>query len=138
MDLLYASTALMSIHGLHSLVQTPGGTPVNVLRAPAMAVLYSRPTLRAPPLGRHAILVRRERYPAGGTNMTSEPQRQRVWSRRRFLQQTLAGMAGGATWHGWPSRHRAIAQKGAPTGQMTWAMHFALTPKWFDPGETGG
>jgi peptide/nickel transport system substrate-binding protein len=70
--------------------------------------------------------------------MTSEPQRQRVWSRRRFLQTIMAGMAGGATWHGWPSRHRAIAQKGAPTGQMTWAMHFALTPKWFDPGETGG
>jgi peptide/nickel transport system substrate-binding protein len=31
-----------------------------------------------------------------------------------------------------------MAQKGAPTGQMTWAMHFTLTPKWFDPGETGG
>ena len=70
--------------------------------------------------------------------MTSRPQGQRAWSRRWFLQQTLAGVAGWATWHGWPSRHRAMAQKGAPTGQMTWAMHFTLTPQWFDPAETGG
>jgi peptide/nickel transport system substrate-binding protein len=70
--------------------------------------------------------------------MMSGPQGQRVWSRRWFLQQTLCGVAGWAAWRGWPSQHRAMAQKGTPTGQMTWAMHFSLTPKWFDPGETGG
>ena len=69
--------------------------------------------------------------------MTSGPQRQKAWSRRWFLQQTLRGMAGWAAWHGWPSRHRALAQKGAPTGQMTWAMHITLAPTWFDPAETG-
>ena len=69
--------------------------------------------------------------------MTSGPQGQRAWSRRWFLQQTLGGVAGWATWHGWPSRHRAMAQKGAPTGQMTWAMHITLAPTWFDPAETG-
>ena len=36
-----------------------------------------------------------------------------------------------------PSRHRAMAQKGAPAGQMTWAMHITLAPTWFDPAETG-
>ena len=70
--------------------------------------------------------------------MTSGPQGQWAWSRRWFLQQTLAGVAGWETWHGWPSRHRAMAQQGGPTGQMTWAMHFTLTPQWFDPAETGG
>jgi peptide/nickel transport system substrate-binding protein len=69
--------------------------------------------------------------------MTSGPHGQRAWSRRWFLQQTLAGMAGWATWRGWPSRHHAIAQKGSPTGQMTWAMHITLAPTWFDPAETG-
>ena len=58
-------------------------------------------------------------------------------SRRRFLQCTLSGVAGWAMWHGWPSRHRAMAQKGAPAGQMTWAMHITLAPTWFDPAETG-
>ncbi len=60
-----------------------------------------------------------------------------VWSRRRFLQHTLHGAAGWAAWHSWPSRHLAMAQKGAPTGQMTWAMHVTLAPTWFDPAETG-
>ena len=46
--------------------------------------------------------------------MTSSLQGPRVSSRRRFLQRTLSGVAGWATWHGWPSRHRALAQKGAP------------------------
>ena len=27
---------------------------------------------------------------------------------------------------------------GAPEGQMTWAVHFALAPTWFDPAETSG
>jgi peptide/nickel transport system substrate-binding protein len=59
------------------------------------------------------------------------------WSRRRFLQHTLHGAAGWAAWHGWPSRHLAMAQKGTPAGQMTWAMHVTLAPTWFDPAETG-
>jgi peptide/nickel transport system substrate-binding protein len=29
-----------------------------------------------------------------------------------------------------------MAQKSAPAGQMTWAMHITLAPIWFDPGET--
>jgi peptide/nickel transport system substrate-binding protein len=29
-----------------------------------------------------------------------------------------------------------LAQKGTPTGQMTWAMHITLAPTWFDPAET--
>ena len=69
--------------------------------------------------------------------MTSGSHGQRGWSRREVLQQTWGGVAGWATWHGWPSRHRALAQKGAPTGQMTWAMHITLAPTWFDPAETG-
>jgi peptide/nickel transport system substrate-binding protein len=67
--------------------------------------------------------------------MTSGPHGQKAWSRRWFLQQTLSGAAALATWHGWPSRHRAMAQKSTPTGQMTWAMHITLAPTWFDPGE---
>jgi peptide/nickel transport system substrate-binding protein len=69
--------------------------------------------------------------------MTSGPHGQRAWSRRWFLQQTLRGMAGWAIWQGWPSRHRALTQTGAPTGQMTWALHITLAPTWFDPAETG-
>src|SRR5256884_648790 len=69
--------------------------------------------------------------------MTSRLQGPRFSSRRRFLQRTLSGVAGWALWHGWPSRHRALAQQGAPAGQMTWAMHITLAPTWFDPAETG-
>jgi hypothetical protein len=69
--------------------------------------------------------------------MTSEPQGQRAWSRRWFLQQTLCGVAAWAAWRGWPSRPLAMAQKGTPTGQMTWAVHITLAPTWFDPAETG-
>src|SRR6266487_7015564 len=69
--------------------------------------------------------------------MTSSLQGSRFSSRRRFLQRTLSGVAGWAMWHGWPSRRLALAQKGAPTGQMTWAMHITLAPTWFDPAETG-
>jgi len=61
-----------------------------------------------------------------------------TWTRRRVLQGTLGGLAGWATWQGWPRRQVAMAQKGAPAGQMTWALHFTLTPQWFDPAETGG
>ena len=69
--------------------------------------------------------------------MTSSLQGHRFSSRRRFLQRILSGVAGWALWHGWPSRHRALAQQGAPAGQMTWAMHITLAPTWFDPAETG-
>jgi peptide/nickel transport system substrate-binding protein len=69
--------------------------------------------------------------------MTSSLQGHRFSSRRRFLQRILSGVAGWALWHGWPSRHRALAQKGVPAGQMTWAMHITLAPTWFDPAETG-
>jgi len=58
-------------------------------------------------------------------------------TRRRLLQSTLGGIVGFATWQGWPRRHVAMAQKGEPTGQMTWAMHITLAPTWFDPAETG-
>src|SRR5262245_32299385 len=69
--------------------------------------------------------------------MTSGPHGHRTWSRRGFLQRTLSGVAGWAMWQGWPSRHLAMAQKGEPAGQMTWAMHITLAPTWFDPAETG-
>jgi peptide/nickel transport system substrate-binding protein len=69
--------------------------------------------------------------------MTSGLSGHSVWSRRRFLQYTLGGAAGWAAWRGWPSRHLAMAQKGTPAGQMTWAMHVTLAPTWFDPAETG-
>jgi hypothetical protein len=69
--------------------------------------------------------------------MTSSLQGLMLSSRRRFLQRTLRGVAGWATWQGWPSRHLAMAQKGEPAGQMTWAMHITLAPTWFDPAETG-
>ncbi|HEY7496790.1 MAG TPA: ABC transporter substrate-binding protein, partial [Candidatus Tectomicrobia bacterium] len=69
--------------------------------------------------------------------MMSQPHGQRAWSRRWLLQNTLRGVAGWAAWQSWPSRHLALAQKGAPTGQMTWAMHITLAPTWFDPAETG-
>jgi peptide/nickel transport system substrate-binding protein len=59
-------------------------------------------------------------------------------TRRRMLHATLRGLTGLAAWQGWPRRQVALAQKGAPTGQMTWALHFTLTPQWFDPAETGG
>ena len=59
-------------------------------------------------------------------------------TRRRLLQDTLGGIAGLATWQCWPRLQVAMAQKGEPAGQMTWAMHITLAPTWFDPAETGG
>jgi len=59
-------------------------------------------------------------------------------TRRRLLQGTLGGIAGFATWQGWPRLQVAMAQKGEPAGQMTWAMHITLAPVWFDPAETPG
>jgi peptide/nickel transport system substrate-binding protein len=57
-------------------------------------------------------------------------------TRRRFLQGTMSGMAGFAAWQGWPSLPHAVAQKNAPSGQVTWAIHVNLAPTWFDPAET--
>jgi peptide/nickel transport system substrate-binding protein len=59
-------------------------------------------------------------------------------TRRRLLQDTLGGMAGLAAWQGWPRLQVAMAQKGEPAGQMTWAVHVSIAPTWFDPAETGG
>jgi peptide/nickel transport system substrate-binding protein len=65
----------------------------------------------------------------GGTRLT----------RRRLLQHTLGGTAGLLAWHqGWPHLRTALAQKGAPSGQMTWAIHVTIAPTWFDPAETTG
>ena len=88
-------------------------------------------------MDRHAILVTLGRCPQGGMGMTSGSHGRRTWSRRAFLQHTLGGVAAGAIWRGWPSRQLAMAQKGTPTGQMTWALHITLAPTWFDPAETG-
>src|SRR5437899_2242523 len=60
-------------------------------------------------------------------------------TRRRLLQGTLSGVAGLAAWHqGWPWLRTAAAQKRAPSGQMTWAVHIQIAPSWFDPAETPG
>ena len=55
--------------------------------------------------------------------MTSRPQAYTVLTRRRLLQGTLGGIAGFATWQGWPHLQVAMAQKGESAGQMTWAVH---------------
>ncbi len=68
----------------------------------------------------------------------TDPHMSTPLTRRRVLHATLSGLTGFAAWQGWPRLQRAMAQKGAPTGEMTWAMHFTLTPQWFDPAETGG
>jgi peptide/nickel transport system substrate-binding protein len=58
-------------------------------------------------------------------------------SRRRFLQGTVAGVAGVAAWlQGWSPRMAAPAQQAEPSGQMTWAVHVTIAPTWFDPAET--
>jgi peptide/nickel transport system substrate-binding protein len=41
-------------------------------------------------------------------------------------------------WQQWPRLQAAMAQKGEPSGQMTWAIHVNITPIWFDPAETTG
>ena len=58
-------------------------------------------------------------------------------TRRRVLQGTLGSVAGLAIWqHGWRRCSTAAAQQRAPRGQMTWALHFTITPTWFDPADT--
>jgi len=60
-------------------------------------------------------------------------------TRRRLLQGALSGAAGVLAWHqGWPHLRTALAQKGEPSGQMTWAIHVTIAPTWFDPAETTG
>src|ERR671924_1757455 len=59
-------------------------------------------------------------------------------TRRRLLQGTLGGIAGFAACQGWPRLQVAMAQKGQPSGRMTWAIHVTIAPTWFDPGETPG
>jgi len=59
-------------------------------------------------------------------------------TRRRFLG-AASGAAGVLAWHqGWPHLRTALAQKGEPSGQMTWAIHVNIAPTWFDPAETTG
>src|SRR5262250_155810 len=105
----------------------PGGGSTVTFNAAPMRLL----------VGTHAVSVPLAEHSEGGRGMTSSLQGPRFSSRRRFLQRTLCGVAGWATWHGWSSRPRALAQQGAPAGQMTWAMHITLAPTWFDPAETG-
>ena len=60
-------------------------------------------------------------------------------TRRRLLQGALSGTTGVLAWHqGWPHLRTAQAQKGEPSGQMTWAIHVTIAPTWFDPAETPG
>lgn len=59
-------------------------------------------------------------------------------TRRRLLQGTLRGAVGFAMWQGWSHLPVAMAQKGGPSGHMTWAVHVTIAPTWFDPAETAG
>src|SRR5881392_1062396 len=60
-------------------------------------------------------------------------------TRRRWLQGTLSSAAGVLAWYqGWPHLRTALAQKGEPSGQMTWAIHVTIATTWFDPAETPG
>ena len=60
-------------------------------------------------------------------------------TRRRFVQGALRGATSILTWHhGWSPLRTAWAQKGAPSGQMTRAIHVTIAPTWFDPAETPG
>lgn len=65
-------------------------------------------------------------------------QAQGALTRRSFLRGTVSSTAGVAVWHGWSQIEQAIAQQGATSGQMTWAVHATLSPTWFDPAETSG
>ena len=70
---------------------------------------------------------------------STSPQVVTSLTRRRLLQSALSGTAGTLAWHqGWPHLRMAQAQKGEPSGQMTWAIHVTIAPIWFDPAETTG
>jgi peptide/nickel transport system substrate-binding protein len=61
------------------------------------------------------------------------------FTRRRFLQGAVGGIAALTAWRqGVPPLQAASAQKGAASGQMTWAVHVTIAPTWFDPAETPG
>ena len=70
--------------------------------------------------------------------MTPKSQEHTTLTRRHFLRGTVSSAAGLAVWQGWAQVERAMAQQGAATGQMTWAVHATLSPSWFDPAETSG
>src|SRR5215831_14725174 len=71
--------------------------------------------------------------------MYNPPRPETPLTRRRFVQGALGGAAGLLAWHqGWPHLQTALAQKSAPSGQMTWAIHVTIAPTWFDPAETPG
>ena len=57
-------------------------------------------------------------------------------TRRRLLRGAVSGATGLLAWHQWPRLQTAMAQKGEPSGQMTWAIHVTIAPTWFDPAET--
>ena len=59
-------------------------------------------------------------------------------TRRRFLRGALSGATGLLAWQQWPRLQTVMAQKGEPSGQMTWAIHVNIAPTWFDPAETTG
>ena len=62
--------------------------------------------------------------------MIHTPQHQMAClTRRRLLQGTVSGVAGLAAWYqGWPWLRTAVAQKRAPSGQMTWASPYQHCP----------
>jgi peptide/nickel transport system substrate-binding protein len=69
--------------------------------------------------------------------MQERRRRDRTLTRRHFVRGTLGGAAGVLAWHqGWAPLPTAQAQKEAPSGQMTWAIHVTLAPAWLDPSET--
>src|SRR5215813_9432660 len=89
---------------------------------------------RVPCLGqRNASISRRK-------NMTGRPsQGATSLTRRSLLQGAMSSAAGLLAWHqGWSHARSALAQKGEPSGQMTWAIHVTIAPTWFDPAETPG
>src|SRR5689334_13021947 len=51
-------------------------------------------------------------------------------TRRDVLALSALGLVAGAA--------PGIALGAAPSGQLTWAIHVALAPAWFDPAETQG
>src|SRR5882672_4354992 len=59
-------------------------------------------------------------------------------TRRRLLRGTVSSATGLFAWYQWPRLQTAMAQKGEPSGQMTWAIHVNIAPTWFDPAETTG
>lgn len=53
--------------------------------------------------------------------------------------QRLIGVLVVIALHAWPAAVGSAQPGGsAPAGQMTWAVHFTLAPRWLDPAETEG